>query len=69
MDLEGRDAVYTYPDSTLIIKTIMQTLVETILLMMPYQFKEICTIVTWKEEIIMVMNLKEEIVDLGYNDR
>ena len=30
MDLEGRDAVYTYPDN-LIIKTIMQTLVEIIL--------------------------------------
>ena len=61
LDLEGRDAVYTYPDNS-IIKIIMQTLVETILLITTYQFREIYIIVIWKEEITMVTNLKEATV-------
>ena len=48
MDLEGRDAVYTYPDSTRN-KNYYANLVITILLMIAFQFKEIFTIVTWKE--------------------
>ena len=66
MDLEGRDAVYTYPDQ-LIIKIIMQTWVEIISLITTYQFREICIIVIWKEEIIMVTNLKVGDCGLGYN--
>ena len=62
MDLEVEMQFILIPIQ-LEIKIIMRIWVETISLITTYQFREISIIAIWKEEIIMVTNLKEETAD------
>ena len=55
MDLEGRDAVYTYPDNTHN-KNYYANFGGNHFVNDNSQFKGICILGIWKEEIIMVMN-------------